>query len=109
MTIKIGNLKFPSDPEEMERVIAEDFARFSGNIGKKIAHAGKVVETQHAIIQYIEAMAQVLAEAGRASHKSLSDSADYAVEKWCNILRNRAHELLHEPKKMLEPPTYEND
>lgn len=37
------------------------------------------------------------------------DSADYAVDKWCNILRNRAHELLHEPKKMLEPPTDEND
>lgn len=107
MSIKIGNLKFPPDPEEMERVIAEDFARFSGNIGRKIEHASKVKETQHAIIKYIEAMAQILAEAGRASEKALGDSADYAVDKWCNILRDRAHELLREPKKMIEAPTVE--
>lgn len=109
MTIKIGNLKFPPDPEEMERVIAEDFERFSGKIGKRIEHAGKVVETQHAIIGYIEAMAQVLAEAGRASEKALGDSPHYAINKWCDLLRERAHELLREPKKMIEAPTIDEN
>lgn len=111
MVIKIGNLKFPPDPEEMERVIAEDYARFSGKIGKQIEHAGKVVETQHAIIQYIEAMAQILAEAGRASHKALGDSPHYAIDKWCDLMRDKAHQLVGPSprlKNLLGKPTDEN-
>lgn len=59
-------------------------------------------QTQHGIIKYIEAMAQVLAEAGTASQKAIGDSADYAIDKWVDVIRKRAHELVRE--KRAKPP-----
>jgi hypothetical protein len=108
--MKIGNLKFPPDPEEMEAVAQADYNRFCGNTIGKIEHAAKVIETQHAIVKYLEYMAQVLAEAGRASEKAMGDPAVKAIDKWVNILRQRAKELLKEAApKRIEPPTIEPD
>lgn len=61
-----------------------------------IRQALATVQTQHGIIRYAEAMAQVLAEAGRASQKATGDSAIYAIEKWSRIIHNRALEILQD-------------
>lgn len=57
-----------------------------------------VVETQHGIIRHAEAMAQVLAEAGRASHDALGDPPEAAVRKWSQIILKRALEILREDR-----------
>lgn len=98
--MKIGRLKFPPDPEEMESAAQEDYDRFCGNTIGKIEHALKIRDTQHAIIKYLEEMARVMAEAGRASEKAVGDPADAAIDKWTEIVRKRAKELL---KKPVEP------
>lgn len=59
-----------------------------------IRHALSVVQTQHGIIKYAEAMAQVLAEAGRASGKATGDPPEYAVRQWVAVIQERALELL---------------
>lgn len=65
-----------------------------------VKHMIVSAQTQKVIIEYAEAMAQVLAEAGRASKKATGDSATYAVDKWIEVIRKRAHELLAQ-----DPPT----
>jgi hypothetical protein len=55
-----------------------------------------VRNTQHGIIKYMEAMAQVMAEAAIASQKAVGDSPYYAVGKWTDVVRNRAKELIRE-------------
>ena len=108
--MKIGRLKFPPDPEEMEQVAQEDYDRFMGNTVGKIEHALKVRETQHAIVKYLEDMAQVLAEAGRASEKAVGDPASVAIDKWVEIVRARAKELARgTAPKQIEAPTIEPD
>lgn len=64
-----------------------------------LLHGVKSMQTQHAIIKYIEAMAQALAEAGRASHKATGDSAKEAARKWIAVLMDRTMEILeNEPE-----------
>lgn len=66
------------------------------------------VDTQHGIIKYMEAMAQVVAEAAIASQKALGDSPLYAVDKWINVVKKRAKELVREKQdttKQLEKGT----
>ena len=70
-----------------------------------VRHYVKTVQTQAGIIKYAEAMAQVLAEAGRASEKATGDAAWVAVNKWAEVIRKRAQELLRDPVKQLEAPT----
>jgi hypothetical protein len=55
-----------------------------------------VRNTQHGIIKYMEAMAQVMAEAAVASQKAVGDSPSYAIDKWTDVVRERAKELLAE-------------
>lgn len=55
-----------------------------------------VNNTQHGIIKYMEAMAQVMAEAALASQKAIGDSPSYAVDKWTNVVKQRAKELIRE-------------
>lgn len=62
-------------------------------------------KTQDGIQKYAEAMAQVLAEAGRASQKAIGDRPEYAIDRWCDVIRQRAKQLLREQPKQLEPPT----
>jgi hypothetical protein len=63
-----------------------------------VRHWINVVKTQRGIIDYAEGMAQVLAEAGRASSKATGDPPSVAVEKWSNIIRERAKQILREGK-----------
>ena len=63
-----------------------------------LKHYQLTVQTQRGIIDYAEGMAQVLAEAGRASEKALGDSAEYAVRQWSNVILERALELLRHDK-----------
>lgn len=68
-----------------------------------VRHMVNVARTQRGIIDYAEGMAQVLAEAGRASSKAVGDSPHVAVDKWIRVIRDRAYELLKEPKDGVEP------
>ena len=55
-----------------------------------------VQATQHGIIKYMEAMAQVMAEAALASQKATGDSPAYAIAKWTDVVKKRAQEILTE-------------
>ena len=55
-----------------------------------------VRNTQHGIIKYMEAMAQVMAAAAVASEKAVGDSPSYAIDRWTDVVRKRAKELLCE-------------
>lgn len=71
-----------------------------------VRHYVKTLQTQHGIIKYAEAMAKFLAEAGRASEQAVGDSPAIAVSRWCDVIKQRALELLREsPKNRLEAPT----
>ena len=59
-----------------------------------VRHGLLTVQTQRGIIEYAEGMAQILAEAGRASRKATGDSADYAIDRWSDVIRKRAHDIL---------------
>lgn len=74
-----------------------------------VRHYVKTVQTQAGIIQYAEAMAQILAEAGRASEKATGDPAWVAVNRWAEVIRKRAQQLLHDPVKQLEAPTIDEN
>lgn len=69
-----------------------------------IRHYMLAAQTQQGIIKYAEAMAQVLAEAGRASHKATGDSPQVAVLKWITVIQKRALELLHEDSQQRALP-----
>ncbi len=67
-----------------------------------VRHGLLTVQTQRGIIEYAEAMAQVLAEAGRASHKANGDPADYAIRRWSDVILKRALDIVRadpSPKK----------
>ncbi len=59
-----------------------------------LKHALMVVQTQHSIIKYAESIAQILAEAGRASAKAKGDSPEYAIRQWSDVILKRALELV---------------
>lgn len=73
-----------------------------------VRHYVKTVQTQHGIAKYAEAMAQVLAEAGLASHKATGDSPQVAVNKWIAVIRHRALVLMTEPKQLALPHPFED-
>lgn len=68
-----------------------------------VRHMVNVAKTQRGIINYAEGMAQVLAEAGRASTKAVGDPPRVAIDKWIEVIRNRAYQILKEPKNGVEP------
>jgi len=57
-----------------------------------------VHNTQHGIIKYMEAMAQVMAEAAIASQKAIGDSSNYAIDRWTDVVKKRAKELVAEKR-----------
>jgi hypothetical protein len=59
-------------------------------------HIVNMLQTKGAILEYVEPMAQVLAEAGRASAKAMGDPAEYAVREWSRVIMERALEILRE-------------
>lgn len=54
---------------------------------------------QQEIIPHMEEMAQKLAAAGVASELVKGDSATYAIDRWCEVIRKRARELLAEKRE----------
>jgi hypothetical protein len=73
--------------------------RFGEENSMSMNHWLKVVQTQKGIIEYAEAMAQVLAEAGRASQKAVGDSAESAVRKWVRAIEDRAIDILRKEQQ----------
>lgn len=61
-----------------------------------VRHLINVNNTQHGIIKYMEAMAQVMAQAAVASQKAVGDSPFYAIDKWMDVVKKRAKELVRE-------------
>lgn len=61
-----------------------------------VEHIANMLQTKAAILKYIEPIAQVLAAAGRASGKAMGDSPHFAVDRWLDVIRERAHEILRE-------------
>lgn len=59
-------------------------------------HILRVIQTKAAILEYIEPIAQVLAEASRASAKAMGDSERYALDQWLGVIRQRAMEIIQE-------------
>jgi hypothetical protein len=77
-----------------------------------VRHYLTVVKTQHGITKYAEAMAQVLAAAAIASHKSVGDYPLDALDKWLKVIKTRARELIqqdmNQAQKKLEAPTIDD-
>jgi len=67
-------------------------------------HYVATVRTQAGIQKYAEAMAQVLAEAGRASYKATGDAPMTAVNKWVDVIRKRAIDILKEEANQKSAP-----
>lgn len=55
---------------------------------------------QQEIIPHMEEMAQKLAAAGVASNAVKGDSAEFAIDQWCDVIRKRAKELLREKQRV---------
>lgn len=66
----------------------------------------EVVRTQHGIVKYAEAMAQVLAQAGLASQKAIGDNPHTAVSKWSALILSRAHDIIRDSEK---PPEVQQE
>jgi hypothetical protein len=79
--------KFIENAERQSRADADPF-------GKAVDHMVKVHQTQAGIIEAIQKMADVMAEAAIATRKALGDSEGYAIDRWTKILADRAKELV---------------
>jgi len=62
-------------------------------------HLVKTLQTHEAIRVRGEAMAEFLAEAAVASEKARGDSALYALNKWIEVIRDRAKVLIGEKRR----------
>jgi hypothetical protein len=56
----------------------------------------KLCDTQEAIIEFAKAAAEILAAAGEASAKATGDSAYFAINRWSDIIREKAIQILRE-------------
>lgn len=63
-------------------------------------HIVGMLNTKAAILEYVEPMAQVIAEAGRASAKAMGDSPEYAAREWSRVILERALEILREDDRV---------
>jgi hypothetical protein len=76
-------------------------------------HAVRVRDTQHAILEYAEPIAQFLAEAARASNKALGHSPEYALAQWITVIERRTKEILHggvvQEQEQLNAPFIESE
>jgi hypothetical protein len=55
---------------------------------------------QQEIIPHMEEMAQKLAAAGVASEMVKGDSAYFAIDRWCDVIRRRARVLITEKREI---------
>ena len=81
------------DLTKMPFLQREDNGPFTDDFVRRMVD---VQATQHGIIKYMEAMAQVMAEAALASKKATGDSPAYAIGKWTDVVKKRAQEILME-------------
>ena len=70
---------------------------FTDDMARKYLATAKM---QQEIIPHMEETAQKLAAAGVASNAVKGDSPEFAIDRWCDVIRKRARELLNE--KMTE-------
>jgi hypothetical protein len=63
-----------------------------------IAQYLQAQKLQAGIIEHVEEMAKVMAAAGVASQVAKGDSPEYAIGRWCEVLRKRAVELVRESR-----------
>ncbi len=66
---------------------------FTDDMARKFLQTAKM---QQEIIPHMEEMAQKLAAAGVASNAVKGDHPGYAIDRWCEVIRKRARELLNE-------------
>lgn len=64
-----------------------------------VRHFVMTLQTQDAIRKHGEAMAIFLAEAAIASQKARGDSALTALNKWSQVIKDRAAELIREKQR----------
>jgi hypothetical protein len=109
------NMKEPLDQgqydilEAIERRVAKEGEFFDQLANKTIArilkttsHTFAVIDTQKAILEYAEPMAQVLAEAAMASQKATGDLPEVAARKWSTVILHRTLELIREKRAQAE-------
>jgi hypothetical protein len=66
-------------------------------------HIIDVHNTQHAVIRYAEGMAQVLAEAALASNKAVGNHPLVALNRWIEVIKDRAAEIITERQTSCSP------
>ena len=67
-----------------------------------VKHYVVSLQTQAGIQKYAEAIAQVLAEAGRASSKVTGDAPSTGTRKWASVILDRALQILSEEQHELK-------
>jgi hypothetical protein len=83
-----GEDPFGFTDEQARKMIEQHNAR--------VSNKDAIVGTQAGIIKYMEAMAQVMAEAAIASQKAIGDWPDYAIDQWTKVVRRRANDIVRE-------------
>ena len=83
------------DLTKMPFVRRDDDGPFTDDVVRKFLHTAKM---QQEIIPHMEEMAQKLAAAGVASEMVKGDRAEYAIDEWCRVIKNRAKDLLSEKR-----------
>ena len=76
----------------------EQARKLIGQHNARVSNMAAVTDTHAGIIKYMEAMAQVMAEAAIASQKALGDSPYYAIDKWTDVVKKRAKEIVCEKR-----------
>jgi hypothetical protein len=74
----------------------EQARKLIGQHNASVSNRAAITDTQSGIIKYMEAMAQVMAEAAIASQKAIGDSPHYAIHKWTTVVRDRANQIVRE-------------
>ena len=74
----------------------EQARKLIGQHNARVSNMGDVADTQAGIIKYMEAMAQVMAEAAVASQKAIGDPPLLAIDRWTDVVKKRAKELVRE-------------
>jgi hypothetical protein len=67
-----------------------------------VRHLVETAKTHEAIRKYGEAMAEFLAEAAVASEKAVGDNALYALNRWMQVIGDRARELIGQKRRRVD-------
>jgi len=72
----------------------EQARKLIGQHNARVSNMPAVTDTQAGIIKYMEAMAQLMAEAAIASQKAIGDPPLLAIDRWTDVVKKRAKELI---------------